>query len=115
MREILFKNPGLETGPGLVKENMNAENIAIWLFDGTQPSSYAGQLNLIAGQGAQRNTVLSLIRDGEVLITSEGGKVVKLKTPYRQEGLTTEQVLAAEKEYAARVENLFKREQMSAN
>ena len=115
MREILFKNPGLETGPGLVKENMNAENIGLWLFDGTQPSSYAGQLNLIAGQGAQRNTVLSLIRDGEVLITSEGGKVVKLKTPYRQEGLTTEQVLAAEKEYAARVENLFKREQLEGS
>ena len=115
MREILFKNPGLETGPGLVKENMNAENIGLWLFDGTQPSSYAGQLNLIAGQGAQRNTVLSLIRDGEALITSEGGKVVKLKTPYRQEGLTTEQVLAAEKEYAARVENLFKREQLEGS
>jgi hypothetical protein len=115
MREILFRNPGLETGPGLVKENMNAENIAIWLFDATQPSSYAGQLNLLAGQGAQRNTVLSLIRDGEALITTEGGKVVKLKTPYRQEGLTTEQVLAAEKEYAARVENLFKREQLEGS
>lgn len=115
MREILFKNPGLETGPGLVKENMNAENIAIWLFDEAQPSSYAGQLNLLAGQGAQRNTILSLIRDGEVLITTEGGKVVKLKTPYRQQGLTTEQVLAAEKEYAARVEKLFKREELTGS
>jgi hypothetical protein len=115
MREILFKNPGLETGPGLVKENMNPENIAIWLFDETQPSSYAGQLNLLAGQGAQRNTILSLIRDGEVLITSEGGKVVKLQTPYRQQGLTTEQVLAAEKEYVTRVDNLFKREQLTGS
>jgi hypothetical protein len=115
MREILFKNPGLETGPGLVKENMNPENIAIWLFDEAQPSSYAGQLNLLAGQGAQRNTILSLIRDGEVLITSESGKVVKLQTPYRQQGLTTEQVLAAEKEYVTRVDNLFKREQLTGS
>jgi hypothetical protein len=115
MREILFKNPGLETGPGLVKENMNPENIAIWLFDEAQPSSYAGQLNLLAGQGAQRNTILSLIRDGEVLITSESGKVVKLQTPYRQKGLTTEQVLAAEKEYVTRVDNLFKREQLTGS
>ena len=115
MREILFKNPGLETGPGLVKENMNAENIAIWLFDETQPSSYAGQLNLLAGQGAQRNTVLDLIRDGEVLIPTEGGKVVKIQAPYRQQGLTTEQVLAVEKEYAARVEKLFKREELTGS
>ncbi len=115
MREILLKNPGLETGPGLVKDNLNKENILIWLFDEGQPSSYAGQLNLLAGQGAQRNTILSLIRDGEVLTTTEGGKVVKLKTPYRQEGLTTEQVLAAEKEYLTRVENLFKREQLTGS
>jgi hypothetical protein len=115
MREILLRNPGLETGPGLVKDNLNKENILIWLFDEGQPSSYAGQINLLAGQGAQRNTVLSLIRDGEALVTTEGGKVVKIQTPYRQQGLTTEQVLAAEKEYLTRVENLFKREQLEGS
>lgn len=115
MREILLRNPGLETGPGLVKDNLNKENILIWLFDEGQPSSYAGQVNLLAGQGAQRNTVLNLIRDGEVLIPTEGGKVVKIQAPYRQQGLTTEQVLAAEKEYVKRVENLFKREELTGS
>jgi hypothetical protein len=115
MREVLLRNPGLETGPGVVKENMNAENIAIWLFDASQPRTVAGQVNILAGQGAQRNTVLSLIRDGEVLIPTEGGKVVKIQAPYRQQGLTTEQVLAAEKEYIKRVGNLFKPEQLEGS
>lgn len=115
MREVLFKNPGLETGPGVVKENMNAENIAIWLFDGTQPSSYVGQLNLLAGQGAQRNVILDLIRDGEAIVTNDAGKLIKIKTPYRQKGLTTEQVLAAEKAYAARIEAVFKPEQLQGS
>ena len=107
MRQVLLKNPGLETGPGIVKENMNKDNILLWLFDETQPASYAGQLNTVAGQGAQRNAIINLIRDGEALITGANGKVSKINTPYRIKGLTTEQVLAAEKSYSARVAAIF--------
>jgi hypothetical protein len=115
MREVLFKNPGLETGPGLVKENMNAANIKTWLFDATQPSTYAGQLNLLAGQGPQRNAILDLIRDGEAIIMNEKGKPVKIKTPYRQRNLTSEQVIAAEKAYAQRIAAVFKPEQLQGS
>ena len=115
MRELLLKNPGLEIGPGIVKENMNKDNILVWLFDETQPASYAGQLNTIAGQGAQRNAIIDLIRNGEVLVTTGNGKVAKIKTPYRMKGLTTEQVLAAEKSYNAQVAAIFKPEQMTGS
>lgn len=115
MRELLLRNPGLETGPGIVKENINAENILTWLFDETQPSSYAGQINFLGGQGGQRNAVISLIRDGEALITTDAGKVVKVKTPYRQQGLTTEQVRAAEKAYIEQVAAVFKPEQLTGS
>jgi hypothetical protein len=115
MREVLLKNPGLETGPGIVKENMNKDNILVWLFDESQPSSYAGQLNTVAGQGAQRNAIIDLIRDGEALITGANGKVAKIKTPYRIKGLTTEQVLAAEKSYNAQVAAIFKPDQLTGS
>jgi hypothetical protein len=112
MREILLINPGKETGGGVVKENMSRENILTWLFDETQPDSYAGQLNLLAGQGAQRSIVLDLIQNGEALVTNSKGAVIKLKTPYRQQNLTTEQVLAAEKNFTKQVGSIFKPEQM---
>lgn len=115
MRQVLLKNPGLETGPGVVKENINKDNILVWLFDETQPTSYAGQLNTVAGQGSQRSAVIDLIRDGEVSITSASGKVSKIYTPYRVKGLTTEQVLAAEKTYIARVAAAFKPEHMQGS
>jgi len=115
MRQVLLKNPGLETGPGVVKENINKDNILLWLFDETQPSSYAGQLNTVAGQGSQRSAVIDLIRDGELSITGAGGKVSKIYTPYRIKGLTTEQVLAAEKTYIARVAAAFKPENMQGS
>jgi hypothetical protein len=115
MREILLLNPGKETGGGVVKANMNRDNIITWLFDETQPDSYAGQLNLIVGQGAQRSIALDLIQNGEALVTTGSGKVVKLKTPYRQKGLTTEQVLAAEKGFTKQVASVFKPEQMTGS
>jgi hypothetical protein len=115
MREILLLNPGKETGGGVVKANMNRDNIITWLFDETQPSSYAGQLNLLAGQGAQRNIVLDLIQNGEALVTNSKGAVVKLRTPYRQSGLTTEQVLAAEQGFTKQVGSIFKPEQMAGS
>jgi hypothetical protein len=115
MREILLLNPGKETGGGVVKANMNRENILTWLFDEAQPDSYAGQLNLLVGQGAQRSIALDLIQNGEALVTTNSGKVVKLKTPYRQKGLTTEQVLAAEKGFTKQVASIFKPEQMAGS
>jgi hypothetical protein len=115
MREILLLNPGKETGGGVVKENMNRENILTWLFDETQPDSYAGQLNLIAGQGAQRSIALDLIQNGEAIVTTTSGKVIKLRTPYRQKGLTTEQVIAAEKVFTKQVASTFKAEQMAGS
>ena len=115
MREILLLNPGKETGAGVVKENMNRENILTWLFDEAQGDSVAGQINLLAGQGAQRSVVLDLIQNGEALVTNSSGKVIKLRTPYRQEGLTTEQVIAAEKNFTNQVSSVFKPEQMAGS
>ena len=115
MRELLLKNPFKETGPGIVKENMNKDNILIWLFDETQPDTYAGQLNILGGQGSQRNLIMDLIENGKVNLTTASGKRVTMQTPYRQKGLTTEQVLAAEKIYAKQVEALFDREKLSGS
>ena len=115
MRELLLKNPGLETGPGIVKENISRENLLIWLFDESQPNTYAGQLNLLGGQGAQRSAIMDLILNGEAVVPSASGKLVKIRTPYRQQGLTTEQVLALEKTYQKQIESVFKREQLTGS
>ena len=115
MRELLLKNPGLETGPGIVKENISRENLLIWLFDESQPNTYAGQLNLLGGQGAQRSVIMDLILNGEAVVPSASGKLVKIRTPYRQQGLTTEQVLALEKTYQKQIESVFKREQLTGS
>jgi hypothetical protein len=113
MRNLLFKNPGLETGPGVVKENMSAENIRIWLFDQTQDATYAGQLRLLGGNGSQKDLIMDLILNGQSLATSASGKAVRIRTPYRQQGLTTEQVLAAEKAYTKQIESVFQPEQLT--
>jgi hypothetical protein len=114
MREVLLKNPFKETGPGVVAENMNRENILIWLFDAQQTDSVAGQLNLLGGQGSQRNLIMDLIRDGQVR-TTINGKPVVIKVPYRQKGLTTEQVLASEKIFAKQVAAIFKPENLEGS
>ena len=114
MREVLLKNPFKETGPGVVAENMNRENILIWLFDAQQTDSVAGQLNFLGGQGSQRNLIMDLIRDGQVR-TTINGKPVVIKVPYRQKGLTTEQVLASEKIFAKQVAAIFKPENLEGS
>lgn len=115
MRELLLKNPFKETGPGVVADNINKENLSIWLFDASQRDSVAGQLNLLAGQGSKRNLIMDLIRDGELKVTTSGGKVVTIKPPYRQKGLTTEGVLAAEKVFARQIEAFFKPEELTGS
>jgi hypothetical protein len=115
MRQILLKNPFKETGPGVVADNMNKDNILIWLFDVKQPDSVAGQLNLVAGQGSKRNQILDLIRDGELKVPTSGGKVITIKAPYRQKGLTTEQVLEAEKAYTRQIAKFFKPEELEGS
>ena len=115
MREILLKNPFKETGPGVVADNMNKDNILIWLFDEAQPDSVAGQLNLLAGQGSQRNLIMDIIADGETKFVNSAGKSVAVKTPYRMKGLTTEQVLAAEKNFNKQVEALFDPEKLTGS
>ena len=106
LRKVFLINPFKETGPGVVKENISRENLAIYLFDASQPNSVAGTINTIAGQGAHRNLILDLIRNGEVSVPSKG-KAIKIKTPYRQKGLTTEQVLEAEKTFEKQVATIF--------
>jgi hypothetical protein len=106
MREILLINPFKETGPGVVKENMNRENILIWLFDEKQTDTVAGQLNLLGGQGSQRNLVMDLIRDGQIK-TPINGKMTRLYTPYRQTKLTSEQVMLSEKAFTKQIAALF--------
>ena len=112
MREILLINPFKETGPGVVKENINRENILIWLFDEKQTDSVAGQLNLLGGQGAQRNLVMDLIRDGQIK-TPINGKMTRLYTPYRQTKLTSEQVMLSEKAFIKQIAALFNTEGMA--
>jgi hypothetical protein len=115
IRELLLKNPFKETGPGVVKDNINRDNMFIWLFDAKQSESIIGQVNLLAGQGAQRNLVLDLILNGEASVKTVGGKAVTLRTPYRQKGLTSEQVIAAEKAFIKQVEAVFKPEQLTGS
>lgn len=104
MRRLLLNNPA-EDGPGFVKDNINAENLFIYLFDAKQTDTVIGQLNILKGQGAKGNILLDLIRDGEAVV-EKNGKLFKLKTPYRQKG-TTEQIKVLEKEFVDRVGKLF--------
>lgn len=115
MRELLLKNPFKETGPGVVADNMNAENIRIWLFDAAQRDSVAGQLELLGGQGSKRNLLMDIIRDGEVKVTSPGGKPITIKAPYRQKGLTSEGVLQSEKVFARQIAALIKPEELTGS
>ena len=115
MREVLLKNPSKEIGPGVVADNMNRDNIITLLFDVSQPDTYAGQLNLLGGTGAQRNLIMNLIRDGKVQVKTDSGKLITIQTPYRQKGLTTEGVLAAEKIFQKQVANIFKVEQLQGS
>jgi hypothetical protein len=111
MNELLLINPFKETGPGVVKSNINKDNLLTYLFDAKQPNTVIGQVDLLAGQGAQRDLVLSMLRDGEVKIPV-GGKLVTIKPPYAQKGLTTEQVIASEKNFEKQVAAIFKPDQM---
>jgi hypothetical protein len=115
MRELLLKSPSKEIGPGIVADNINRENVLTWLFDVAQPDTYAGQLNLLGGQGSQRNLVMQLIKDGQVTMTTSGGKQVVVKAPYRQKGLTTEAVIAAEKVFEKQVAAMFKAEELQGS
>jgi hypothetical protein len=115
MRELLLNNPFKETGPGIVADNMNKENIRIWLFDSKQTDSVAGQLELLGGQGSKRNVVMDIIRDGQATMLTPSGKSVVIKTPYRQKGLTTEGVIASEKVFARQVAALFTPEELTGS
>jgi hypothetical protein len=114
MNELLLINPFKETGPGVVKANINKDNLVTYLFDAKQANTVIGQVDLLAGQGAQRDLVLSILRDGEAKVPV-GGKLVTIKTPYTQKGLTSEQVLAAEKNFEKQVSAIFKPDQMTAS
>jgi hypothetical protein len=111
MNELLLINPFKETGPGVVKSNINKDNLLTYLFDAKQPNTVIGQIDLLAGQGSQRDLVLSLLRDGEVKVPF-GGKLVTIRTPYTQKGLTTDQVLAAEKNFEKQIAAIFEPAQM---
>lgn len=111
MNELLLINPFKETGPGVVKSNINKDNLLTYLFDAKQPNTVIGQVDLLAGQGAQRDLVLSILRDGEAKVPV-GGKLVTIKPPYAQRGLTTEQVIVAEKNFEKQVAAIFKPDQM---
>jgi hypothetical protein len=114
MNELLLINPFKETGPGVVKSNINKDNLLTYLFDAKQPNTVIGQVDLLAGQGAQRDLVLSILRDGEAKVPV-GGKLVTIKPPYSQRGLTTEQVIVAEKNFEKQVAAIFKPDQMVAS
>jgi hypothetical protein len=115
MREVLLKSPSKEIGPGVVADNINRENVIAWLFDSTQPDTVAGQLNLLGGQGTQRNLIMDLIRDGKITVTNSKGKQVTIATPYRQKGLTTEGVMTAEGVFEKQVAALFKAENLQGS
>jgi hypothetical protein len=114
MNELLLINPFKETGPGAVKSNINKDNLLTYLFDAKQANTVIGQVDLLAGQGAQRDLVLSMLRDGEVKVPVNG-KLVTIKPPYAQKGLTTEQVISAEKNFEKQVAAIFKPEQMAGS
>ena len=115
MREVLLKSPSKEIGPGVVASNINRENVIAWLFDSSQPDTVAGQLNLLGGQGTQRNLIMDLIRDGKITVTNSKGKPVTIVTPYRQKGLTTDGVMVAEGVFQKQVAALFKAENLQGS
>jgi hypothetical protein len=115
MRRLLLNNPFSETGPGVVASNINKNNLLVYLFDEAQPDTVAGNINLLAGQGSQRNLILDLISDGKAKVVNNKGKLITIQTPYRIKGLTTEQVLAAEKIFAKQVESVFDREKLTGS
>lgn len=114
MNELLLINPFKETGPGVVKSNINKDNLLTYLFDAKQPNTVIGQVDLLAGQGAQRDLVLSILRDGEAKVPFNG-KLVTIKPPYSQRGLTTEQVIVAEKNFEKQIAAIFKPDQMTGS
>lgn len=114
MNELLLINPFKETGPGVVKSNINKDNLLTYLFDAKQPNTVIGQIDLLAGQGAQRDLVLSILRDGQASVPF-GGKLVTIRPPYAQRGLTTEQVLVAEKNFEKQVAAIFDPVQMAGS
>jgi len=70
---------------------------------------------MVAGQGSKRNAILTLIRDGQLKVSTSSGKVITIKAPYRQKGLTTEQVLEAEKAYTRQIAKFFKPEELQGS
>lgn len=115
MREVLLKSPSKEIGPGVVADNINRENVIAWLFDTNQQDNVAGQLNLLGGQGTQRNLIMDLIRDGKITVTNSKGKPVTIVTPYRQKGLTTDGVMVAEGVFEKQVAALFSAENLQGS
>jgi hypothetical protein len=74
-------------GPGVVKENLNIDDILIHLFDSSQGDTVISQINAVAGTGPKSSMIFDLIRDGEITVT-RNNKLVKIKAPYSTGGKT---------------------------
>jgi len=120
---IFTTNPGLrqiylkdttESGPGIVKDNLNIDDILIHLFDSSQGDTVISQINAVAGTGAKSNLIFDLIRDGEITVT-RGNKLVKIKAPYSTGGKSVAELNVLEKEFIKKMADEFKPEDLAGS
>ena len=120
---IFTTNPGLrqiylkdttESGLGIVKDNLNVDDILIHLFDSSQADTVISQINAVAGTGPKSNLIFDLIRDGEITVT-RGNKLVKIKAPYSTGGKTVSELNVLEREFIKKMADEFKPEDLTGS
>jgi hypothetical protein len=113
LRQIYLKD-ATESGPGIVKDNLNIDDILIHLFDSSQSDTVISQINAVAGTGPKASMIFDLIRDGEITVT-RGNKLVKIKAPYSTGGKTVEELNVLEKEFIKKMKDEFKPEDLTGS
>lgn len=102
IRNLFLKDPTA----GFNKENFNADNIFIYLFDEKQVDTVAGNIKALAGSGPKSHLVLELLRNGEVVV-EKGGKLTKIRAPYAQGIKNTAEMEVAEKQFLKAIQGNF--------
>ena len=113
LREIYLKDVS-ENGPGVVKDNLNLDDIFIHLFDSKQGDSVISQINAVAGTGPKSQLIYDLIRDGEITVP-RGNKLIKIKAPYSTAGKSVSELDVLEKDFLKKMAEEFTPEDMAGS
>ena len=113
LRQIYLKDIS-ETGPGVVKENLNIDDILIHLFDSSQGDTVISQINAVAGTGPKSSMIFDLIRDGEITVT-RNNKLVKIKAPYSTGGKSVAELNVLERDFIKKMADEFKPEDLTGS